>query len=262
MTLPRYSYAPAFGVEPYEALGSTPADEFGGGARLTQQNLLLSLWNLTAAVPPLTGDLMKPLSAFPADVDATLLAPLGLSAGENASGLLETFDSRTAARFFLLWDAAIASTGFMAVLNAPPAMRERVVGNMEARLDAASPTGYTITFKNGLGNISRGWDIKAALTELFGNAIDTTPTLSGVFGDPLAVPALTLSLLKRSGVDGVSPEFYASPTLGSSPQDIVDDTNALAAGAPFFVPCLFVPENNDDNNLIDISWAHSTARAF
>ena len=66
-TIPDYTYTPLFGVDPYDALGVPESAQTGGGAKVSNDNLMISLWQIdsfTEGGVPIAGDLMKPSTEF------------------------------------------------------------------------------------------------------------------------------------------------------------------------------------------------------
>ena len=60
-----YEYIPVYGVEPFQNNTNAPVGAFGGfggGAEITDQNLLITLWSLANKqhIPPATGQLLQP----------------------------------------------------------------------------------------------------------------------------------------------------------------------------------------------------------
>lgn len=269
---PLYLYQPVYGVDPWEKNGQLYSDiegtvpvasgQFGGGAKITGQNLLISLWwvettkDLDGITVPASGALLIPKVEF-GNVDRP--PPPAASVNVVAGRDIE-FLSRTAARFLLnLWDLPDppATWTLLAALNPPPGMKERL----------ANATEYT----QGNGGIT-GFSRKPLLDSLLWNA-EASENISGgpiPFGGALpdfgagqadAYAAggsnqnLVFPLLKTSGADGVYPEFF-----GGTPSEILAEQEARNKG-DFYVPMQLrlAPESGDDA-VFTLSYPHSAAR--
>lgn len=248
------NYAPIYGVEPYKNLGDDPLTDFGGGATITAENLMISLWNITHTDStthlPDAGDLIKPTYV-------TLEAD---HAAEDAAGLFNYFKaykpfvpSRTSARFNIVLAEDEGGLVPLVVLNPPSEFKTRYISAIKAVLDGSTSTGLSLTFSQSCLD-ALVWNV-----DFVGSAGGTIEG-QAVFGSP-AISALPF--LKTSGVDGVFPEFYTSyadAVTNNKQAQFVADMAEIVKGN-FYIPCLISPDDADIQVwTARINWPHSAAR--
>lgn len=247
-----YNYEPLYGVEPYKNLGDDPLTDFGGGATFTNENLLISLWNVTgvdgATDVPNAGELLKPtyvtLEADPAASEAA-----GLFNFYKA--YRQTFSSRTSARIDVVLGEDVSPLTPLAVLNPPGELKTRYITAIKAVLDASTTSGLSLTFSQGCFD-ALVWGV------LFWGAAGLTTTGGAVFGNPMIS---SLPFLKTNGANGVFPEFYQSYTTaaatGQQAQFVADMAEIVKGN--FYIPCLLAPVDPQIWT-VNINWPHSSAR--
>jgi hypothetical protein len=256
-----YAYSPLYGVEPFENVAGAPltnislggqVETFGGGAKITNNNLLVTLWgNLENAAPPanpfpIAGDLLQPADSVTGQVSAY--------AQDFQKGLSQVFDSRTTAKFrFQQTDGegAFVETPLMAVLNPPAEIKNyyqrvmKVVNNEPTFLRSAL-------------------DMLVWEAQFFSS--DFSLSLTNAQGLITAGNSLGFPLLKTSGADGVFPEFYPVLSQLLILQDVAGIKAYLEAIADgdFFIPVLIQPTTpppaSEDPWGVKITWPHSIAR--
>ena len=249
-TQPTYSYIPAYGIEPYAALGTPESAQTGGGAKVTQDNLIVSLWGSITFFDgvPSAGKLMKPVSAF-GDFFATLVPGF---VGFPNNGWKTEFASRYAARLVLeLQGKDDIDYPIMGVMNPPASLKQRLAGALEVAASGA-PQGYTVTIKKPITD-TLSWNINAQSIDFEGSyaggaqAFDAE--VAGLFAD--------LPFCATDGSDGVFPTFYAglvnNPTLGQ-----VKTLVAALNSGNFFIP--FQIGADVGSLAVTINWPQSIGR--
>ena len=243
-----YNYQPIYGVEPYDDVtGVGVAAEYGGGAKITGQNLLVSLWAVDDGPALSTGRLLKP---FQNTQEAELQAEL-----QAANGTLNfinfynpVFNSRTAARFTLQADISPEppfAFPVLAILNPPGELKTFYSHWITAQLDNNYPSGLEQNF------------FRSGFAPLAWNAHYATVSGSEVEGlggetDFLETFALT------SGADGVFPTIPDVSFL--TPAGFIAWLDQVIAG-DWYWPVLIAPEVvEDETAMVTISWPHSIAR--
>jgi hypothetical protein len=267
---PNYNYQPVYGVDPWEQNGPLYSDlagttksangTFGGGAEVTAQNLLISLWwiegtkDLDGLTVPDEGSLLIPKVEF-GNVD--LPAPPGDKVNVVA-GREQEFLSRDAARFLLnLWDLPTAPTTWtlLAVLNPPPGYRERLAGATdytggikgETKKPLLDSLLWNVTAQQGAGMVTG-----------IGLAVDQPSFAVGqadIYVAGGTNQRMNLPLLKTNGADGVYPEFFGGTTASILAEQ------AARNNGDFYVPVVIesIPDSGDDV-VFTISYPHSAAR--
>lgn len=255
--MPNYQYFPVFGVEPYEANSVPVSDNFGGGADVTNNNLMITLWSLPGyggSGNPTTGQLLKPF-VNTADGAAAITSAAAGGVG-IAHGYDQTLKSRYSSRFFLI-DVNLGSqeqpnwmlpTFMLALLQMPQDMRNDLLSFVK-RPVSASPVN--IDFLRSFF-YSQTWDFSAAspVFQVFQEA--------AFFGGFYNTGGGTSALCKTSGADGTFPVFYEQSTDGSI--EMVQD---LINGEDVFVPCIFTRGETLDSvnpEMFSISYPGSNAR--
>lgn len=253
-TDPTYIYNPIYGVEPYAALGVPESAQLGGGAQVTQENLLVTMWgniNIPAGFIPTSGDLMKPQTAFGDYLNSVVPELKDL----NTEGYKQDFVSRYSARFLIdVKGEQDVAFPLMGVLNPPAALKQRLAGSLEVAPSAA-PAGWTVTVKKPITDGS-SWGLSAQTIDLDGSfGIDAD--ISGAFGAVFS----ELPLCATDGSDGVFPTFYQNLLSGSfgggtlaQMQEFVDAVNS----GNFFIPVIF--DSSDTDFSVTIEWPHSIGR--
>lgn len=230
-----YQYTPIYGVEPWQdnAGVGTPT-EYGGGAKITGQNLIISMWTTEA-----TPRLLVPLPYTPDAVTYDAFAP-----GYGTKGSLPAFNSRTSARFQIgLNDIEFT---LLAVLNPPNDFKSQVQNAFKA--DASAANGFAVlkSFQQPLAFEAYATDGKNGLLQC-----------PAVFGGPIAFT----SLLATSGADGTPP--VALPSLFSGLPAAQDTLNAMNSGN-FYIGCEFelrdLIGDPEDSGIVTINWPHTAAR--
>jgi hypothetical protein len=254
-----YILIPNYGIEPFKALGSTPAEDFGGGAEVTNDNLLISLWTIDSASPggiPLTGRHLKPAPQTPTGL-SEIQAQEAAQGIENLTRTYEetVFDSRYSARFVLQDTGQPGGEGeeptlppnMLAILRPPQDMIDaamRVFGDV--RLDSSTPNGLYAVWKNSAQDLFC-WDV--AFTEVGNAHLNTYPYY---VGNIIYAPGFA----KTNGANGVFPEFFATDPY--TPQGLFDLCNAMKQGR-FYVPLLFPSPGLDQVYRVTVSWPHRPA---
>jgi hypothetical protein len=250
-----YQYQTIYGVEPYAANGVPASADFGGGAKVTNNNLLITLWDLPGfspgADPPVTGTLVKPFvntATGQAVIAGAASGGIGLEEGFSTF-----FDSRYSARILLSSQVSesneppILSEYLMAVLQPPQDLKNYVLWLVN-NLDTSA---FTLDFTGSFFQTAC-WDFKA--TDTFYLAYQESALFGGAdFGSGL-------KLLLTNGANGVFPVF----------ENIVDTATAFAAlralvrGGTFYVPVIFsrsqTLEDDNGQEVFTFSWPGSNAR--
>jgi hypothetical protein len=248
-TQPDYLYIPIYGVEEYDALGTPSSAQFGGGAKSTNDNLMVSLWadlELVAGIP-LEGQLVKPVYAFGGDWFSTPEPPGHNIYNVPNVGWKSALRSRVAARFFVD-DKGSLNRPFMAFLQPPQELRQMLSGALS--LDADGNVVYQRPMLDLLSWSLDGVDAS------FDGAIEEPSVVEHVFSGFFS----ELPYYVGDGSNGVFPTPL--PILedvllnGVNTQPLID---ALRSGA-FSVACLLFPVSFE-SQLITIQWPHSIGRA-
>lgn len=251
-TPPAYIYQPVYGVEPYDALGVPQSAQTGGGAKITNQNLVRTVWSIEGEFnnAPDAGRLLKPVTEFG---DFFAQASDDSAIGLSDIGLKQVFDSRYAARFlFAAKGKQEVSWPAMAMLHAPQSYRQALVGAVRAQIDDNAVGGNTIFSKSVMQNLC--WRGYYQIAEREGEQQDSTGVMT--FGGPFA----DVPLYKTDGSDGNYPEFLPGPLQAASINELIETYNWINAGKPVFVPAVLAPDAVDDSVLVTIEWPHSIAR--
>lgn len=249
-----YIYLPFYGVEPYESNDVAVEDAFGGGAQLTNRNLLVSLFTVdtTDAGLPATGRLVKPApnTEYNAEVDQ-----LGLDVGYTgyANVLARDFDSRVSARFALQSDGIGEDdlpASMLAVLNPPPDLRQAMMASIRSVVrNAETSSGVEVVFDGPL-NFNYLWQFSAvSLARIPGADAGAT------FGD---IAFAALPLLRTGGEDGNFPQFFDWTDPG---EGLYAMYTAVMRGE-FYIPMGFTRADAEElsNYIYSVSWPHSVAR--
>lgn len=266
-----YSYLPVMGVEPFsnvakaplttlDTTGSADVTTFGGGAEITGDNLLITLWgNLVLAQnptdPPLSGQLLQPDYAAIEGGAVRDVFP-----GILNKGFSPFAKSRTSFKLGFVSTPGQDSPPFvtlplMGIMNPPGELKNAYMYAAKAAKAAIStnnPFGVLVQFKKSILDFLM-W--RAAF------ALGTFPQQTGQQGVFSAGGLFLLPLAKTSGADGVFPEFYP-PAIALVALGDADAINAyfdnIAAGN-FYVPAFFSPAVDPQGNFwnVEISWPGS-----
>jgi hypothetical protein len=270
-----YSYLPIFGVEPFKNVKNVPVTTFngvsgdyittfGGGADVTGDNLLITLWgNLESysgpLVAPLGGDLLQPDYAMIEGAGVTDILP-----GLLNKGFLPFAKSRTSFKITFLQsdgEGAFVTLPLMGIMNPPGELKNAykyAAKAAQAALTVNNPTGVLINFKKSTLDALM-W--RAAFCGSSGS-LDQITALSGFFasGNLFVSP-----LAKTSGADGNFPEFYPN-VFGLLLAGDLAGANAYfdeIAKGNFYIPTYFEPvvdPGNENFWLAEITWPHSVPR--
>jgi hypothetical protein len=245
-----YKYRPVYGVEEFDVANL--------GAKVTQENLLISAWR--------TPDVAVP-GAQPVDF-AEILTPDALTdelpfTNANRNGFIGTMKSRYSCRFWFESTDAQPKFGsnFSVVLNPPAELKQQImqaakyVGNAATPFSAGELPDYQFS-KSVMYDYS--WLVRADEGATFGDVPEVPDGSHSVFvpfdegGSPF------YPYLRTSGADGNAPEFY-DVTSAAAVRDMIA---AIDAGEDFFVFMTFdttIFDSGPAKNL-DILWPHSIAR--
>jgi hypothetical protein len=224
-------YISVYGVEPYNPRGVPLAADTGGGADVTQQNLLITLWKLTTPqVVSGGGTRVKPFMFPP------VATPIINQYGPGISR--QQFNSRLSAKFMLASiDSYNDAPNYLAVLQTPSEVLEGFLIN-----EQAGATAFAL--KNPFAS-QFCWDseIVNAVNRQIVEDADVT------FGT-VANGSLPL-LAKTDGSDGNYPQFWDMASAATY--------NALRAGAAAYACCLMQFDNPDtpQDALVKLSWPYS-----
>lgn len=258
-----YTYTPVYGVERFKNVTNAPvtnitpvspgAETFGGGAELTNNNLLVSLWSnlqVDENLLPVAGDLLQPIYAQ--DGAAVSFLP-------THRLYAPMFDSRTAFKISFHQEEQDAEPmgqllGFM---NPPAELKNFYQNAARAVLDGASPIGFDFeSLKNGVGVDSAIWEGSASEWNPVGHQSNPEP-LAFFIGNLVGFP-----LAKTSGANGIFPTFYTSVALALSTSDFAGMKTTLegVSRGDFYVPVLFNAGAVGETLLYKFTWPHSIAR--
>ena len=251
-----YGYFPIYGVEPFQNNAKVPLtgsfSSFGGGAELTSQNLLVTLWALPGPTPfpPVAGQLLQPM--YVNETESGVINGVNLRQ-YNKSFLPMTY-SRTACKFlFQTGSQDPLVTPLLGILNPPGELKNLYQNYCKAYLNNMS----TLTVETLRSQFDyQAWEARTVNTSIF----NTDTPCQSAFGGLGFAP---LPLVKTSGADGVFPEFYTNLayTLATpDPARFIADVKSIADGN-FYVPVIFGPEDPSAFAWsAEINWPHSIAR--
>lgn len=244
--MPDYQYQPVLGVEPYKANGVPLANAFGGGADVTNDNLLISLWAVTALTDgtPTAGQLVKPFRNTSWGA-AQLAAADTAVATDSAKGYGSVFSSRYASRFFLIQgdEGSVLPDFLFAVLQPPQDFKNLIQNSFKSVvLDPDKTLGVNVTIQGPI-LLNFCWKFEAE------NA-DQTPrpetcTFSGG----------AVQYYKTDGSDGVFPQ----PFLTNTPENRLEYYKKTIEG-DFYVGAYFSIDDNAGAGFFNIYWPGSNAR--
>jgi hypothetical protein len=232
-----YTYQPIYGVEPWQDNAGVgyPA-VYGGGAKYTAQNLLVSMWTTIDPFPTLD----KLLVSLPNTADAVALN--AVIPGLGTYGVAQVFNSRTSTRFILQLDDEAIPNDCIAILNPPSDYKSQLQNALKT--NANSPVGFEV-LKSFLGSQAFEYYVTNGKSEaLPGGAI---------FGNPLGFGLI----YANSGADGTPPTLLPDYTAGFPAFQTT--INALNSGN-FYLGVTFSPGGDEDTGVFTINWPHTAAR--
>lgn len=254
-----YTYYQLCGCETYRPLGVPPSAAFGGGAIYTNDNLLLSLWNVTdfddTGNIPIAGDLIKPFQFTQGGVDAfAQFKTEGCDLGQLYSN---AYDDRYRCAFELadtqFVEDQTLGPNILAILKPPQGAVEkmlRIIKNV--KIDPASFFGMEFVIRQS-GAWAAIWNFLATNTHY--SPIVAPEFMSCQFG---GLVFTNLPLAITNGMDGNFPLFYQTSDINNGPV-VGDELRKLVAGAPFYVPCLITRGTDliGGTTRFYISWPHT-----
>jgi hypothetical protein len=245
-------YQPLYGVEPYNARGVPPEAPFGGGADITQENLLVTLFEITGEPDDpqtYTYNRVKPAYAHADGAEALSVF------GPGASKQLHSRNAFRSVIAVVDGDAQINKV-FLALLN-PPAELKQMALDPNHLASAGGPAGIQFNSSQPVFTAPFSWDLRFLATDFFGAWLSLPDTtISGVIlGTSLPIP---IPPFKTSGADGSDPVPYGP---FNSISDIIDVTNEIKNGAPWFIPLVFAytPPTIEGQFVLQATWPHSGA---
>lgn len=244
-----YNYQPVYGVEPYEDVaGVGLAAPFGGGAKITGQNLLVSLWTIDDE-DMTSGRLLKPKkNTEEAAIQAEARAADG--ALDFLNSLDQVFDSRTATRFLFQFDAVPGfGPPFLAILNPPGELKDFYSRWLKAKVDNNYPTGIEqVIEKSAFAPLA--WNAHCATVVQSGSTI-----VEGAFG---AQTEFLETFALTSGANGVFPNIPEVSFL--SPSGFVAWLDQVIAGDWYWPVLISQGPSEGQTSMFTLSWPHSIAR--
>ncbi len=268
---PSYLLEPIYGNEPWKPVAgksfadsaglvpASPSDaQFGGGAEITAQNLLVNLWSITESDEdtglPIQGAQLIPAPNFGVPEVFPGITNFG------SVGLSQLLDSRSAARFLL---SPLTEEGpeppLLGVMNPPGGMKTLLQNALKGFiLDPSGIFGISGGFNSGAldGNV---WGFQASQPSGFDGG-DPVP-FEVVFGSLAGSFFSDIPFLKTSGADGSYPEFF-TPLFFANPSEVQELLDAIATGN-FYVPFIFDWDTETAPFLqLTVSWPHSAARGL
>lgn len=246
-----YSFIPTFGVEPDDETDA-------GGARVTGDNLLVTLWTVEGkeGEPPepkvTIGSIVRP--AFLDTNQIETIRP----------GYPSAMHSRVSAEFYF-GPSQEGGSDFVwplfAVLNPPDELRQQLANAVEyIGGDASDPSdleNYAVS-----KSLQGCYAWVAEMLTTFGG-MNNTGVASCEFGYSAYLPlqpvglsfTFQLPFLRTNGADGVTPEFFDMTTVAGVRAMI----NAVNRGQ-FYVGMMLTAESEVNGTYARIRWPHSTAR--
>jgi hypothetical protein len=236
-----YTYVPIYGVEPYDAMNVPVAQEFGGGADITNDNLLITLWgvDLVDLAIPLTGELLKPYPNTQAGAnDAAAAAAGGLN--NYLEGFSQFYNSRYSSRFIFSRNEEFQHDQLLGVMQPPQDLKNQLAL-------AVKTNNNSVSFQASVLSLP-AWHYY--VTNLFNGAISGFAFFGG--GSPSIFG--TIPFLKTSGANGVFPVAFDTSTIAG----LKAMFDAVILGN-FYVPVLIGTSENIDL-AHDLAWGHSPGR--
>jgi hypothetical protein len=233
-----YLYKPIFGIEKYLPPGNGIAND--GGAEMTNDNLVISLWDedLTQILIPIAeaepGGFFTPPPPQYANLARSFMS------------------SRVSARFYM--EGSVKLDGMVAVINPPQEYKQRIAFAVERIGDIVADGADAISIVKPLSSLDSWW-VKAAEADLEVLQVEE-------FESPESVGAQWSNFggvpyVKTNGADGNPPEFITPGGSVSSNAD-VDKIIAAFNSGDFYI--LMEIGGIFDTSVISIEWPHSTGR--
>lgn len=255
-----YEYQTIYGIEQYDPLEVPVSSNFGGGADVSNNNLLITLWNLPGyqgSGVPAGGQLLKP---FIYTGDGALATAGAASGGVGLpGGFQQVCKSRYSSKFYLkdvnlgsVEDPDYELVNFVMAILQPPQdiVNDWLTYAKNLKVDPSVSSGFTLDFLKSFF-YPLAWHFEAS------NVSFTPNAEAAAFGGFFNV-ASSFAMTKTSGADGVFPEFYPQTNAGLF-QLLQDVTN----GKPFYIPCIFSRNQTLDTEtpeMFEISWLGSNAK--
>jgi hypothetical protein len=244
------AYQPLYGIEPYNARGVPLAADYGGGADFTQENLLVTLFEVTGDPEDpstFTYKRIKPGAATASGPIAELVF---------GSGYGKQLRSRNACRFLIQHDdEQPVERLFLALLN-PPRELAQLALDPNHLASALNPTDVSFNSTSPVFFSTLDWDLRFLQTDSFSVWESVPPgIINGAFiGNPIPIGLP----FKTTGADGTDPVPYGPYT---SVNDFVNVTNEIKNGAPWFIPLIFgyAPPSASGLFAVHLAWPHSGA---
>ncbi len=242
-----YLLSPAYGFEPFASNGGA------GGANVTGHNLVITTWALDDKL------IVSPILVFGA-----LRQPISqndnISVQKRVAGG-QAMHSRNSAQMFFEADPNDdpPDSNFLFVLNPPPELRQQIAGSVVFNggdpLDLAN---YTVKQSlQGCYVWDTEVDLAPASDQNFYLRPQTHVAMAGSYlnlGDYNGIGGTPIPLLKTSGADGQTPQFFDRTTA----QGVNEMIAAINAGN-FYIP-LLVFLGGPGPTRVTIKWPHSVAR--
>jgi hypothetical protein len=244
-----YSYIPQYGVEPF-------VDSVDGGALLTGDNLLVSLWTAEDK----GGEAPDPYVLF-----NTIIRPSSTNSDEEEnlrSAYEKAFHSRCSAKFFFA-PGGDATWPVCAALNPPDEYKQQLANAVRYIGDGASDPADLDNYEvlKSLQACS-GWQLpninRADSSLNYLSALSVEAMFSQYI--PLAPVGVTttriMPLLRTSGADGQAPEFFDTSTVAG-----VQNMIAAVNRGDFYVAAFLGATDAEAlSSYCEIRWPHSAAR--
>ncbi len=236
-----YLYTPQYGVENYLDINGV------GGAEETNDNLLITLYELNDVGPP---------------IDATLLVPNYVNINipsNNQLAFQKGMKSRIAASFFLDTSQSTKFQDLLAVLKPPPEYAQQLVKSVVFNGgDVDDLTNYDI-LRPLQGNYS--WKVSIYDSQGGQNIVIPAPLVNAIsYSTYVALggggDATPMAFLKTNGADGVTPEFFTRDAAG-----IQEAIATVDAGGEFYIAMPISTQGFDNQGAyVVIEWPYSTGR--
>jgi hypothetical protein len=230
-----YIYIPSYGIERYK--------KSNNGAEETNDNLLITLWQVIDSDPVLLGDLF--IQNYARDNVPVAEQP----AYEQA------FKSRDSARFYFKFVAPPNPPTLFAVLNPSQEYQQKMV---DAIVYNGGPVALLSSYmiKKSLQS-NYVWDVFEQLAPTGRNVYAPGADLNATFSTylDLGASAAPLAFLKTNGADGNTPEFFDRST-----SDGVKEMIAAVNKGDFYVGMIISAQSETDGGYITIKYPHSVAR--
>jgi len=247
-----YIYVPRYGVEDYKSVAEGAVNL--GGAKETNDNLLVTLWRGVSDAPLTLGDLIVPDYANDNETE------------DQRSAYEQAARSRYSSRFYM--DNAGSSpkpVEIFAVLRPPAEYKQQLQGAVKRVGDVAGAFADLYDINNSL-EICYTWYAKV-INNPAGDGMNSfrTPSatgdMEGFYSEYLPLPrgvsSNTLPFLKTNGADGNTPQLFDMSTNNG-----IDELIAAVDAGVFWVGMYIFADFLTDGNPgeITIEFPHSTPR--